>query len=68
MLRQTVDIIDERYMEIPLQPVVTKKTTRKKSSLHKCAYYAAGCLLYTGGIGSIITFAFYIYIKPHLHC
>jgi hypothetical protein len=68
MLRQTVDIIDERYVEIPAQPVVTNHTARKKSNLHKCAYYAAGCLLYTGGIGSIITFAFYIYIQPHLHC
>jgi len=71
MPEQIIDVKQGRYifMNLDPEPTVKKKyfSPGTTSALRRCGYCSLSCVLYGTGIGSILTFAFYIYIEPHLH-
>ena len=71
MPKQIIDVKQGRYifMNLDPEPEVKKRYISPETmiSLKRCGYCCISCVLYGTGIGSILTFAFYIYIKPHLH-
>jgi len=71
MPEQIIDVKQGRYifMNLDPEPTVKKKyfSPGTTSALRRCGYCSISCVLYGTGIGSILTFAFYIYIEPHLH-
>ena len=59
-----IDIIDGELISVPIQePTIT---VRKKSKSNPAVMWCCACVLYTGGIGCIITLAYYVYIVPNL--
>jgi len=59
-----IDIIDGELVSVPIQePTIT---ARKKIKSNPAAMWCCACVLYTGGIGCIITLAYYVYIVPNL--
>ena len=57
-----IDIIDGELISVnhPIQE------PRKKSKPNTISMWCCACVLYTGGIASIITLAYYVYIVPNL--
>jgi len=59
-----IDIIDGELISVPVQePIIT---VIKKRKSNPAAMWCCACVLYTGGIGCIITLAYYVYIVPNL--
>jgi len=70
MPEQIIDVKQGRYIFMNLDPEPTVKryvSPETMSALRRCGYCSISCVLYGTGIASILTFAFYIYIEPHLH-
>ena len=64
-------IIDEmpiRYTYLPQSPRPVRVTPCLTEKQKSCAQLLMGVFFYTGGVVSIGTLYYYVYIEPHLHC
>jgi len=63
-----IDTLSGRYTFISLSPQPVRQTPCLTEKQKFCAQILTGIILYTGGIVSIGTLYYYVYIEPHLHC
>ena len=63
-----IDTLNGRYTFLPQSPQPVRQKPCLTEKQKNCAQILTGIILYTGGIGSIGTLYYYVYIEPHLHC
>jgi len=61
-----IDIIDGELISVPVQEPIITVREKKRVPSNPAAMWCCACVLYTGGIGCIITLAYYVYIVPNL--
>ena len=63
-----IDTLSGRYTFISLSPRPVRRKPCLTEKQKNCAQILTAGILYTGGIVSIGTLYYYVYIEPHLHC
>ena len=63
-----IDTLNGRYTFLPQSPRPVRQKPCLTEKQKNCAQILTGVILYTGGIVSIGTLYYYVYIEPHLHC
>jgi len=63
-----IDTLNGRYTFLPQSPQPVRQTPCLTEKQKNCAQILTGIILYTGGIVSIGTLYYYVYIEPNLHC
>ena len=63
-----IDTLNGRYTFLPQSPQPVRQKPCLTEKQKNCAQILTGIILYTGGIVSIGSLYYYVYIEPNLHC
>ena len=63
-----IDTLNGRYTFLPQSPQPVRQKPCLTEKQKNCAQILTGIILYTGGIVSIGTLYYYVYIEPNLDC
>ena len=63
-----IDIDEGRYVYLTQSPRPVRQKPRYTDRQKYCLQCFVGSVLYIGGIVTVGTLYYYVYIEPHLHC